>query len=738
MADLVIRISGDIKNYEEALDKASSETEGLSNTLSSVAAKSAIAFAALTAEIGLTVAAYKETEKTANALNSALQNQGIYSKELAADYQKQATEIQNLSGISDEAVLKAQTSVQAYLGQTKVTKDLTLAIANFATAQKVDLSTAAELVGKSVGTGTNALTRYGVEVDATAPKADKLAQVIAQLNGRYAGQAEAAGKGLGSLVILKETFGDLQETIGQRFAPAIESIAGIFTKFFNTIINNRGLVDLIASLLFAGSVVTGLIAIVSGAGVAFLALRAALVAANIQISATTIAVRGLVGATGLGLLIVALSYILLNWEKTWTTATAIFKAFADNISSALGGVGQILSGVFNGNIDDVIAGGKKLKEAFAKGFNEASAKINPPDISNGNKQQDEALKKLAEKRQAEEKKKEELLIASKKAQSAALLLEAQRGSTELIKLKQEESALLKQISDETNAQDKASYQQKLDDNRLLQSQANERAKEERAIFNEEILAQNEEFEALSDEQKQEFLIKNQQALQEQVDTAKESRQKAAADNLAIQIKEHNDFLANQQKFGTAYALINQIMHSAIVQGTAKAFGELAALQQSSNSTLKSIGKAAATANVLIKTAESAMNIYAGFSTIPIVGPALGIAGAAAAVAFGGEQVSKINAAQDGGLLEGGIPGVDSIPVLAQQGELITPRRNFDEVVNAVAAQRAGTQGENQQQSAAPAGPIEIVLRLADNLMEFIEVQQNERDALGISVRTQRA
>ena len=124
-----------------------------------------------------------------------------------------------------------------------------------------------------------------------------------------------------------------------------------------------------------------------------------------------------------------------------------------------------------------------------------------------------------------------------------------------------------------------------------------------------------------------------------------------------------------------------------------------------------------------------MNIYAGFSTIPIIGPALGIAGAAAAIAFGGEQAGKILTARDGGIMTGGIPGIDSIPTLTAPGELVAPEKNFDEVVNAVATSRL--QEEDPANAAAPRA--EIQLTLTDNLVEFVEAQIVERQNLGVSL-----
>jgi hypothetical protein len=127
-----------------------------------------------------------------------------------------------------------------------------------------------------------------------------------------------------------------------------------------------------------------------------------------------------------------------------------------------------------------------------------------------------------------------------------------------------------------------------------------------------------------------------------------------------------------------------------------------------------------------------MNIYAGFSTIPIIGPALGIAGAAAAVAFGAEQTGQVLAANKGGLVSGGVPGIDSVPAVLTPGELVTPKSNFEEVVNAVAFQRNAQQGTDSSPR-TDALDVRVMLELKDQLVEFVEAKLVERRRLGIAL-----
>jgi hypothetical protein len=162
-----------------------------------------------------------------------------------------------------------------------------------------------------------------------------------------------------------------------------------------------------------------------------------------------------------------------------------------------------------------------------------------------------------------------------------------------------------------------------------------------------------------------------------------------------------------------------------MQGVKSASQDLMQLQNSNNKTLKGIGKAAAIADITIKTAQSAMNIYNGFSTIPIIGPALGIAGAAAAIAYGAEQIGKVKGAKKGGIMTGGIRGVDSIPAMLTPGELVAPEKNFDEVVNAVANQRLQQQGFG-----GPGGDMHLTIGFTDNAVEILEKKLYERQRNG--------
>lgn len=95
---------------------------------------------------------------------------------------------------------------------------------------------------------------------------------------------------------------------------------------------------------------------------------------------------------------------------------------------------------------------------------------------------------------------------------------------------------------------------------------------------------------------------------------------------------------------------------------ATTLNNLVSLQSSSNKKMAAVGKAAAIAQATIDTYKSAVSAYSAMVGIPVVGPALAVAAAAAAIAAGLNNVAQISGVQlaEGGLVKavtGGVPAV---------------------------------------------------------------------------------
>ncbi len=695
--ELLIKINADAKNATKAFDDVKAKTEDLQESLNKASLVGAAAFAALTGEVFFAVRSFGEAEQASNQLSQALQNQGIFTTELKQSYVEIADAISRKTGIDDDQIVKAQAVAQSYLGQQKVTKELAQAIVDLST-KTGDLDSAAALVGKSIGTSNNALSRYGVTIREGSTQAEKYKQVIDQLSVSVGGQAEANAKGVGSLKAVGVAFQNVQEGIGKRFAPAVEAAAKALTSFFRYISDSPKVLDFAASLIAGAAAAAAIVAIAGPLVSAITTVSAALVAAGVAGTTLTAVFTVLAGATGIGLLVAAVTFLALNWEKSWLQIRAVTLGAVETLTSAFKGLGNVIQGAmqaftgggteqFKKGLSEIASSGKAGYDKYVAVVKEGEARIAAEKAASEEKQ-NEDKKKAAKKKEDEQRALDANLSAQRKAQAELELLQLSQASQELIGIKQQELQILKNLETEKDAFVIAAANRRLAQLRDLEEAQRADDLQRTAEFAAEKQALEAELQAQGQNTNNPLLQQQLEALKASKQTELDVGNEYAVKQLQAKIAADNLYLAEQKKFGTAYAAISKAMHSEIYQGTKSAFGELAQLQQSSNSTLKSIGKAAAVANIIIKTAESAMNIYAGFSTIPIVGPALGVAGAAAAIAFGAEQVGRVTAAASGALVGGSGSG-DTQPFMLEPGELVSPKRNFNEVVSGVQTERSG-------------------------------------------------
>lgn len=730
--DLVIKISGDVDDYKAALSEAEKATEELSVTMGQVSLAGGAALFALSAGVYKTVEALNVEARALNEVSLAMQNAGVYTKDLEDAYRAAAEAVEEKTGIDADAISSAQASAQSMIGQIALTEDLTAAVVDFAAGSKQDLAGAFDAVAKGVNGNVRGLKQYNIELAEGLTKQQRMDSIVAQLKQRYEGQAEAQAKATGSTALLSAAYGNLEKELGRRFAPTFDAVTTALTKFLNFAKDSKVILDLAAAvtaggiafgasallmvgaikayevyrlIVVASTVATGVSNTMLGVGTPAAAASASfsiygLVAA---LRAASLATKVLVGATGIGLLVIIASEIYLNWSTIFPRLQAIYKGFVETIFKLGGPLADFWDSLKRFDVAGMRKAGADAAQAMKEGFQTATAPLKIPAAA-ADPTQDPVKAAAAGGRTTASTDQAAREAATRKAELEVKIFEEARVSKELIDLKKEEAATLAQIEDEKNAELRGILTQHLESVQAQQIEQIELDKERRLILQEEILAGNEEYQALTEEQKNQFIQRNQQLLEQEILTEKTARDRAAQEKAKSEIASRNQFLLDQQKFGTAYAMINQAMHSAIYQGAKQGFAELAELQQSSNSTLKSIGKAAAIANIIMQTATSAMNIFTGFSAIPIVGYALGVAGAAAAIAFGAEKVSQVQGAANGALVEGGIPGVDSVPFMLQRKELVVPAKSFEDVIGSTRAAReaerfTGGQGDNTEGNA---------------------------------------
>ncbi len=128
----------------------------------------------------------------------------------------------------------------------------------------------------------------------------------------------------------------------------------------------------------------------------------------------------------------------------------------------------------------------------------------------------------------------------------------------------------------------------------------------------------------------------------------------------------------------AKALMQLQINSAsqAAKGVGSILGNLAAMQDKESESGFKTWKALALAQAMVDMPAAALAAYKSMSGIPVVGPALGIAAAAAAGAMGLKNISEINKAKfekkaEGGLLEGPSHAAGGTIIEAEGGEYIT-------------------------------------------------------------------
>lgn len=748
MSELVVRISADIKQLEKGYEQAAKKTEALNDRLGSIAKTAGIAFAALTGSIGLAVAAYREQEVQENKIRALIESTGGAAGLTAEEITKMAESLQAVTTFGDETILEGQAILLTF---EKIGKDIfpqvTETALNLSTVLGTDVAGAAKQLGKALNDpteGLSALSRVGIqfteqqkaqieELQKSGKVAEAQGLILAELEKRFGGTARAATDGTGAFIQLKNTFGDLLEEIGKNFVPVLVSAAKALSGLINFIKDNKALVTFSTIVLGVGAAVTGLVATIATAGLAFLKYKAivaafalagnttivsiltlggafakipALVGAAVaSFGALSIAIKVLVGATGIGLILVVLSTLLFSWEATWKGIKDITFAAIDGIKGLLSGLSDVLIGAFTFDGDRVAAGWDKIKDATINAANQTIDAVK--NVVKGREGEISITPQVGESGAEGVKANEEAKTAFVDAETKKRI-QAARDEVEILKaqansVSEEEQAFLQKRQEINqgyrdaelikNQEEKALTIEAL---RLQQEQlliAEQEYQDKRALLLSETREADavlqEELRALSVEERMALNEEDLQMLRDKIMTEQEVLDAEAKRKIEREIEVNNKRLQDQQRFGVAYSKINAFIQSEEVQGAMNAANQLVALTQSKNNTMKSIGKAAALAQNVISTAQGATSAYASLAPIPFVGPALGIAAAGALIAFGAERASNILAANTGGIVTGGVPGIDSVPALLTPGELVVPEKNFDQVVGAVRGENKG-------------------------------------------------
>tara|TARA_R110002020_G_scaffold290190_1_gene505663 strand:+ start:3905 stop:6331 length:2427 start_codon:yes stop_codon:yes gene_type:complete len=299
------RLTKGQKEYELALKKINKEQAAtgkgmvditnkgrlLQNSFATIRSKMLLAaFAAglVQQSILRLVKLYAEQELAERRLSIAL---GYTSKRLV----DQASELQKVTKFGDEAIIGAQAMIATFVKEEDQIELVTKATLDLASAKGMDLNTAADLVARSIGSSTNALSKYGVQASGSAGSTERLESIVGAIQKRFGGFAEGELNTVsGMLAATANAVGDAGEAIGEVLAPAVIAVAKAIKVMAEAINPER--IRIFGLALLAAAYSTGHLT------KAFRSLKGMMMLTNLQIDA----MRAKLLKSGLGIAVLAL------------------------------------------------------------------------------------------------------------------------------------------------------------------------------------------------------------------------------------------------------------------------------------------------------------------------------------------------------------------------------------------------------------------------------------------------
>ncbi len=218
-----IRLEGDAKGANKAIKSTETRFQRLTQTirrsaLAQVAAIGSVALALRGIARGIkeSIELAAVQELAFNALEGALAPLGEEATKVARALAKDAAELQKVSRFGDEVIINAQALIASFVREEDAIKAATRATIDLAEAKGFDLVAAADLVSKTLGSSTNALTRYGIEVTGAVGSTERLNSLTENIAKVFGGRAlKATETFAGAMDQLKNSIGDAKEGLGQ-------------------------------------------------------------------------------------------------------------------------------------------------------------------------------------------------------------------------------------------------------------------------------------------------------------------------------------------------------------------------------------------------------------------------------------------------------------------------------------------------------------------------------------------
>ncbi len=646
-----------------------------------VSSAEAVAFAATLKAVGIEAeGAGSAVGRSFQAIDAAIKGGG-----------ESFMELQKLTGLTgdelkktfqDDAAVVFQKFIEGLQRTEGTTKEITATLKGFGLAGTEILAVLPVLAKNSEELG-RALEIAGKEMEnATALEKEFAAQSLTLNN---------------EVTKLKNTIDVISTQLGKVFSPGVKEAARNLKDFLAQFLGlEEGAKKTIATILGLTTAFFGIIAVVSTLGFTLLAITAGFTAIGITAAPVIIAVLAI--SAGVAALI-----------TNFDALTAVFVAVQAGF--------RIMGDNFNINVNKMTIGmlqlqiaAKKLSLAIANaipGNDEVVDKyIKELEIMEGailhledkNKGLAKSFEEVYDAIQAERmaKKIEEEAAAALEARTTAAETEKDRKETENLDKEAQDLAHKARLLEQDLLAGEAKRALDILEKQLLEAEQNKFNSKEILILKKKIA------------DKKKIVQKDFTDIQKADAKHKEELKKAG-------IKDDKDRLDRKEKNAEeAIALTTNLNSRMVKEGTLL------------HKTLFFIEKASALASIAMSTAKGigrALELPAPLSFV--IAAAVGAAGAVQAATVASTALGL----EQGGMV--GTPGAsrsgDRHPAMLSDGELVVPRRNFEQVVAGAARQRGFVQSDDTETGG---GVTRLEISFTDEAAEFITAKQLENTTLG--------
>lgn len=270
-------------------ESASELGKGIGETLKGNVVQLGAAFAATSAIVGTSIAAFAESENVTALLDAAIKSTGGTAGVTAQEVLKLSAALQQQSRFSDEAITSAQTLLIRF---GNIGKDIlptaTKATLDLAQGMGIDLQSAAQSVGIALSQPAEGIGRLSRSIPAFKGEIGDMIKSLAESGKTMEAQKlilDTLSKGFGDTAFksaqtfsggidqLKNNINDLQETIGKELVVTLGNLTGGFDNVNKAVISLNAFLKEHHDILLG--LVVGLSVVAIGFGVLFVAALAA-------------------------------------------------------------------------------------------------------------------------------------------------------------------------------------------------------------------------------------------------------------------------------------------------------------------------------------------------------------------------------------------------------------------------------------------------------------------------------